>query len=272
MQRPATGAMHDRDTISWQLNSRWFVLIGGPRAAIMQVADPKVAAGVAQFSSYRTDPLGRLERTMDSMLKIGFGSPEQREQVLDELRTIHSAVRGRTSEGKAYSALDPQLMYWVLATLVDTVLVVEHRYLGRMRHADRVRYVEESRVVADAFGIPEKFVPDGYGAFRSYIAERVQEIVPDSDSIEITASLLKPGLPIVPDPVFAPLDWITIELLPSTMRHRLGLSNLNPAQLGVVRGAQTASRAILPVLPSQLSVNPFAVRALGRRQSVASAG
>ena len=83
MQRPASGAMHDRHTLSWQLNSRWFVLIGGARAAIMQVADPKVAAGVAQYSAYRTDPLGRLERTMDAMLTIGFGTPERREQVLD---------------------------------------------------------------------------------------------------------------------------------------------------------------------------------------------
>jgi len=163
-------------------------------------------------------------------------------------------------------------MYWVLATLVDTVMVVERRYLGRMRHADRVRYVEEARVVADAFGIPDKFIPDGYGAFRSYIAERVQQIVPDSDSVDITKSLLEPGLPIVPDPVFAPLDWITIELLPSTMRHRLGLSNLNPAQLAAVRGAQTASRLILPRLPSQLSVNPFAVRALGRGLAVPAVG
>lgn len=272
MQKPAVGAMHDRDSLSWQLNSRWFVLIGGARAAIMQVADPKVAAGVAQFSSYRTDPLGRLERTMDTMLKIGFGSPEQREAELDELRTIHSAVRGRTTDGKAYSALDPQLMYWVLATLVDTVMVVERRYLGRMRHADRVRYVEEARVVADAFGIPEKFVPDGYGAFRSYIAERICGIEPDSDSVDITRSLLKPGVPMVPDPVFAPLDWITIELLPATLRHRLGLGDLNPAQLAAVRGAQTASRAILPILPTRLSVNPFAVRALGHRSPAPSVG
>lgn len=271
MQTPASGAMHDRDSLSWQLNSRWFVLIGGARAAIMQVADPKVAAGVAQFSNYQTDPIGRLERTMDSMLTIGFGTPEQREAVLEDLRGIHSAVRGRTSGGKAYSALDPQLMYWVLATLVDTVLVVERRYLGRMRHADRVRYVEESRVVADAFGIPEKFVPDGYGAFRSYMAERVQEFMPDDDSRQITRSLLKPGLPIVPDPVFAPLDWITIELLPSTLRHRLGLSNLNPVQLTAVRSAQTFSRLLLPVLPAQLSVNPFAVRALAKRPQAATA-
>jgi uncharacterized protein (DUF2236 family) len=262
MRRPASGAMHDRHTLSWQLNSRWFVLIGGARAAIMQVADPRVAAGVAQFSSYRTDPLGRLERTMDAMLTIGFGMPARREQVLADLREVHGRVRGRTSDGAPYSALDPQLMYWVLATLVDTVMVVERRYVGRMRHADRERYVDESRALADAFGIPERFVPQDLAAFRAYMAERVAAIEPDDDSREVTRTLLQPGLPVVPDLAFAPLDWITTELLPATIRHRLGLSDLHPAQLAVVRSAQAMSRVTLPLLPPQLSVSPFAQRAL----------
>jgi len=262
MQRPASGAMHDRHTLSWQLNSRWFVLIGGARAAIMQVADPKVAAGVAQYSAYRTDPLGRLERTMDAMLTIGFGTPERREQVLTELREVHGRVRGRTSGGAPYSALDPQLMYWVLATLVDTVMVVERRYIGRMRRVDRERYVDESRAVAGAFGIPERFVPEDLAAFREYMAERVAAIEPDVDSIDIARSLLQPGLPVVPDLAFAPLDWITAELLPTTMRHRLGLSDLNTAQLTAVRSAQAMSRLTLPRLPQQLTVSPFAQRAL----------
>lgn len=262
MQRPASGAMHDRHTLSWQLNSRWFVLIGGARAAIMQVAEPKVAAGVAQYSSYRTDPLGRLERTMDAMLTIGFGSPARRDEVLAELREVHGRVRGRTGGGSPYSALDPQLMYWVLATLVDTVMVVERRYLGRMRHVDRERYVDESRALADAFGIPERFVPEDLSAFRDYMAERVAAIQPDDDSLDITRSLMSPGLPMVPDLAFVPLDWITTELLPGTMRHRLGLSDLNAAQLTAVRSAQVMSRVALPLLPSQLSVSPFAARAL----------
>ena len=262
MQQPASGAMHDRRTLSWRLNSRWFVLIGGARAAVMQVADPSVAAGVAQFSSYRTDPFGRLERTMDAMLTIGFGTPERREQVLEDLRGMHRAVRGRTRDGSPYSALDPELMYWVLATLVDTVMVVERRYLGRMRRVDRERYVDESRALADAFGIPERFVPEDLGAFRDYMAGRVAAIQPDDDSREITRTLLQPGLPVVPDLAFAPLDWITAELLPTTMRHRLGLADLSTPQLAAVRSAQVMSRATLPLLPPQLSVSPFAARAL----------
>jgi uncharacterized protein (DUF2236 family) len=257
--------MHGSETLSWRLNSRWFVLIGGARAAIMQVAEPKVAAGVAQYSSYRTDPLGRLERTMDAMLTIGFGTPQRREQVLDELREVHGRVRGRTQGGSPYSALDPQLMYWVLATLVDTVMVVERRYVGRMRRIDRERYVDESRAVADAFGIPGRFVPEDLAGFRAYMDERVHAIVPDTDSLDITRSLMAPGLAMVPDLAFVPLDWITTELLPTTMRHRLGLSDLNTAQLAAVRSAQAMSRVALPLLPPQLSVSPFAARALASR-------
>jgi uncharacterized protein (DUF2236 family) len=254
--------MHDHRTLSWRLNSRWFVLIGGARAAIMQVAEPKVAAGVAQYSSYRTDPFGRLERTMDAMLTIGFGSPERREQVLEQLRGMHRAVRGRTRDGSPYSALDPELMYWVLATLIDTVMVVERRYVGRMRHADRERYVQESRAIAAAFGVPDRLVPQDLAAFRSYMSERVGAIQPDEDSVEITRSLLAPGLPVVPDLAFVPLDWITTELLPTTMRHRLGMTDLNAVQLAAVRSAQVMSRVTLPLLPPQLSVSPFAARAL----------
>jgi uncharacterized protein (DUF2236 family) len=257
--------MHDRRTWSWRLNSRWFVLLGGARAAIMQVAEPKVAAGVAQFSSYRTDPLGRLERTMDAMLTIGFGTPERREQVLAELEQMHRRVRGRTSGGSPFSALDPQLMYWVLATLVDTVMVVERRYLGRMRQVDRERYYDESRSIAEAFGIPDRFVPDDLAQFRSYMAERVAAIEPDDDSVDITRSLLQPGLPMVPDLAFVPLDWVTVELLPTTLRRRLGLSDLGVAQLAAVRSAQLLSRATLPLLPPQLTISPFAGRALASR-------
>ncbi|MEZ5237595.1 MAG: oxygenase MpaB family protein [Microthrixaceae bacterium] len=91
--------MHGPESLSWRFNSQSFVLLGGPRAAILQVCDPGVAAGVAEFSSYRTDPLGRLERTLESMLAIGFGTPERRQQVLDRLERIHGSVSGQLGDG-----------------------------------------------------------------------------------------------------------------------------------------------------------------------------
>ncbi|MBS1838053.1 MAG: DUF2236 domain-containing protein, partial [Actinobacteria bacterium] len=142
---PAPGALYSRDTVSWDVNRRWFPLIGGPRAAILQVCDPRVAAGVADHSAFRTNPIGRLDHTLDAMLTISFASPERRDAMLRQLRGIHARVRGTTADGERYRANDPELQYWVLATLIDTTFEVERRYVGEMRRADRERFFDESR-------------------------------------------------------------------------------------------------------------------------------
>ena len=94
------------------------------------------------------------------------------------------------------------------------------------------------------------------------MAGRVAAIGRTTTSLDISRTLLQPGLPVVPDLAFVPLDWITTELLPTTMRHRLGLADLSTAQLAAVRSAQVMSRVTLPLLPPQLSVSPFVARAL----------
>ena len=262
MVRPAAGALHGRDTWSWELNSRWFPLIGGPRAAILQVCDPKVAAGGAAFSTYRTHPLARLERTLDAMLAIGFGSPERREATLEGLARGHASVRGTTADGEEYRADDPELQYWVLATLVDTVLEVERRYVGRLRERDRAAYFDESKLLARAFGIPDRLVPRDLTSFRGYVADRFATLEPSAESIDITRRLMRPGLRFPPDQTFVPLNWATTELLPTRLRHRLGLADLNAAELAALRAARTVSRGTLPHLHRALSVNPLSARAV----------
>ncbi len=64
--------------------------------------------------------------------------------------------------------MDHDRQFWVLATLTDTVIEVDRRYLGQMRSRDREAYYEESKRLANAFGIPEALVPD-YGSFRELL-------------------------------------------------------------------------------------------------------
>ena len=40
-------------SLTWRVNGEAVLLLGGGRALILQVAHPKVAAGVAEFSDYR---------------------------------------------------------------------------------------------------------------------------------------------------------------------------------------------------------------------------
>jgi uncharacterized protein (DUF2236 family) len=201
------------------------------------------------------------------MLAIGFGSPQRSRAVLDDLAAVHRQVRGRTADGRPYTAMDPELQQWVLSTLVDTVLVVERRYLGRLTERDRERYYDETRAMSEAFGIPERLVPEDLRAFRDYMGDTVAALAPDDASRDIARSLLQPGLRWVPDVAFLPLDWVTLELLPTRMRRQLGLADLTPAQLAAVRGVQVASQRTLPHLPQALAANPLNRRAIaGRRR------
>jgi uncharacterized protein (DUF2236 family) len=57
-------------------------------------------------------------------------------------------VAGRRGDGAAYRALDPDLLLWVHATLVDTALVVYRRFFRPLSLADEARYYAEMKRLA----------------------------------------------------------------------------------------------------------------------------
>ena len=99
-------------------------------ALLMQAAHPSVAAGVAEHSTYATDPFGRLLRTLTSSFDVVFGTRTEAEATIRRVNAIHRAVRGTRPDGKPYSALEPDALLWVHATLVDTALRMYHRFVA----------------------------------------------------------------------------------------------------------------------------------------------
>ena len=162
--------MFDEHSLSWRVVSRWPVLAGGPAALLLQVAHPSVAAGVSQHSGYAADPFGRLERTLNAMLSIAFGSPAHRDAVLVELGAIHRRVTGVRDDGEPYRALDPSLQLWVWATLVHVAIEIERRYAHELTLDERRRYYLESTEIARSFRLPEALIPADLDAFDAYVA------------------------------------------------------------------------------------------------------
>jgi uncharacterized protein (DUF2236 family) len=65
------------------------------------------------------------------MSTIGFGSKRDADRVTARVRAVHRRVRGRLRHrvgpypaGTPYRAHDPELLMWMLSTLVDSALVV----------------------------------------------------------------------------------------------------------------------------------------------------
>lgn len=165
----------DRDTVSWRINGDPAPYLGASTALLLQVAHPLVAAGVAQHSAYESDPWSRLYRTLDTVLKLTFGSPDEVARMRRRLASRHAPVRGVSRDGVAYDARDPDLGRWVWATLVHTALLCHERVYGPLTPADRERYYQETKLFAEASGVPPQRCPATWDDFLAYYDRVIEE-------------------------------------------------------------------------------------------------
>jgi uncharacterized protein (DUF2236 family) len=237
-------------SLTWRVNGEAVLLLGGGRALLLQVAHPGVAAGVAEFSDYRKDPWRRLYRTLDTTLTIVFGEDGASEAASARLRSVHERVAGTDDRGEPYRALDPELLLWVHATLIETSLAMYTRYIGRLTADELERYYGEMKVLGEAYSIPRETMPADYEAFRDYWDSmldgglRVTETTRD-----VTDAVLRPDLTPLAWPAVELLRMVTVGTLPAGLRSELGV-NWGPARERALAGSQLAVRRLMPLLPS----------------------
>lgn len=212
-------------TVTWRVNLEPGLMLGGGRALLLQVAHPLVAAGVAQHSDYQSDPWARLARTLDVMFKMAFADPAVSRRQSETLDATHRRVTGTSSDGVAYRALDPALLVWVWATLVDSALVVYERCYGRLGTVDRERFYQEQKLIAYGCGVPEGACPERLADFESYFAGVVEtELRVTPEARAVSDAISRPPLRRPLGPLAAgPLNLVTAGLLPPSVRHDYGL-------------------------------------------------
>ena len=119
--------LFDEDSEMVRINRERCGLIYGPAAAILQIAHPRIAQGVYDHSNFQSDALGRLQRTLRGTNRIAFGRVSEAKAMKAKLAAVHGTVRGEVSPGVTespanYSAFEPELLVWVLATLVHAAV------------------------------------------------------------------------------------------------------------------------------------------------------
>lgn len=256
---PAPDALFDRDSLSWATAGRWWSMFGGQRALLLQVADPRIAAGVADHSDWESHPFARLLRTMDVMLALSFGGTEVREAAVLDLAAAHAPVSGTQPDGSAYSATDADAGAWVFATLIDSMVVAERLFVGRFDDSDRERLWHEARRLAALMHV-DRSLPEGWAEFESYVADRVASLDPSDQSRAIAAAVIRPRVGLIPPRWWWAASAIGIDLLPPSVRESLELPALMPASVGWVLRTEERTRKLVRRLPERLSVNPLVYR------------
>jgi uncharacterized protein (DUF2236 family) len=253
------------DSEAWRLDREAMLLLGaGPRALLLQLAHPKVAAGVAEHSDFRADPWRRLDGTLRSYLRIIYGSTAAARGEIRRLNTLHRSIRG-----DHYDARDPDLSLWVHATLVDSTIVVNDAWAGPLSRDRAAQFYEETKPIARAFGVPDAALPADLDAFDGYLAAQMGPAGPvrvGPTARELAEAILHPPLPGVlartglHPRLYDWTLWPSIGLLPPSIREAYGF-DWGWRERAVDAWLVTAWRAWNNVLPPGFRQMPQALAA-----------
>lgn len=274
------------DSMTWRVYRERALILGGPRALMLQLAHPAVAKGVVDHSRFEDDALGRGQRTFDVVNAIAFGSVDEALKAARRMRRRHDSVAGRLDTGEAYDARDPALLMWVAATLIDSAIWSYDRLVAPLSESLREQLYAEQRRWFWAYGLDPDTTPRTYRDFRHYMVRMLRgptlsatpaaRAVMDALLAQEPSAFLSTVLAISPGILLRLLDrdparrlslrvlvtWAGA-LAPERLREGFGLSwGLEEKAIwaATVRGVRT----LVPTLPPVARYHPAYLEALRR--------
>jgi len=226
------------DSVTWLIHSDASTMIGGVESLLVQVLHPPTMSGVAQHSSYKEDPFGRLHRTANFIGTTTYGSAAEAERMVATIRKVHDRVTGTTPDGEPYEANDPHNLAWVHCTEVDGFLRGYQRYGAvTLTDDDADRYVAEMARVGEALGVID--APRSVAELNKRLELYVPELRYDSQARETVRWLMLPPNKLPAQGAYMIILAAAINLLPAWARRKLWF----PPRIPVVSDALVAPAA-----------------------------
>ncbi len=252
------------DSMFHRVHRELVVALAGPRALLMQATHPVAFAGFFAHTGALDEPYERLNRTAAVMNTIAFGSRKDADRVTRRVRSMHGKVRGVTREpagrfpaGTPYAADDPVLLLWILATLVDSALLVYGKYVRRLSRDERDAYWQDYKVVGNLFGLADSDMPETIEDFDAYMHDFLtgDDLFITDEARELAIQIvLNPRVPIAARPLLELANQTTVGLLPPRIRKGYGLRWDPLREVALHGGAEYVKRVLVPVLPDRLRV------------------
>jgi uncharacterized protein (DUF2236 family) len=242
------------DSVSWQVHREVTVLFGGARALLMQAAHPLVVAGANQTGMYERNPWKRLQRTLVLTYTVTFGSKAEADAAAAKINEVHKRINGIDPvTGKRYDALDPVLLLYVHACLVDSALLFEELTVGRLDDAGRQRFHEEQMLAAEMMLIPREMIPPTVPALRAWLAdfEDRGDLLVTEGARRVYELFLDPPADAEWRPVLRGVSRLAFGTLSPVVRELYGIP-MSRAKRAAMTATFTAIRAGRPLLPPKL--------------------
>jgi uncharacterized protein (DUF2236 family) len=263
MERPVPGG------ITWTIAGERMALLAWPRAILLQLAHPLVAAGIAQHSGFRAStfaPLVRLQATVGAMRQLVFGSDDEASAVIARIRAVHDRVHGALADGAGthaggarYSAHDPALLLWVHATLLDSHVRILEPLLRPFTADERDRYCREAGSFAVLLGAAAVDVPRTWQQLQDYMTAEMASgrVTVGADARVLSGDILRSSLGRMLWPLQRAGELVTIGSLPPAIRSSYGFG-WNDARERRRQRVLAALRAVRAATPDRVARWPEA--------------
>jgi uncharacterized protein (DUF2236 family) len=165
---------------------------------------------------------------------------------------MHARVEGATPAGRAYRALDVDLLDWVSATAGYGFLTAYDRFVAPVSAQDKRRFWAEGVEVAKLYGVQTH--PDTDDAFLAMMQRFAPAFEPHPINDEfLTIIQSARALPGAPGFLRRALARASVSILPPLVREKLGLSRafaLSPAESLMLKSlGALADRTPVPMGP-----------------------
>jgi len=234
-------------------------LMYGQRALCIGALAPLNYVGTSEHTSGRSMPFKRLVRTAKAFEAVMMGSRAEADAVLATVHSKHLRVTGALAEdagpypaGTPYDALDPQLMLWTIAVMMDSAERLYDLLVRTLRRDEREALWQDYVRFGELFGMPREVAPASYPEFRRFYEDLLA-----GDSLWLTAEARYMGrasafeipMPAGALPVKRLHDLIMLGSLPPRVR-RIYRLPWSPAHAIAFATATRSARAARRALPS----------------------
>lgn len=253
------------ESLSWRIfKNPVTVFIGGVAAVILELAEPRVRAGVWEHTRFRDDPLTRLRRTgLAAMISV-YGAESAAKAMIARVNAMHGGIEGVTEDGEPYQANAPELLDWVQATAAFGFAEAYGAYVRPLTRERRDALLAEGQAVARLYGATGS--PGSLGDLEA-LFERTRPRLKRSDvvfqflGIMRAAAILPAPIRLLQDPLIKAAvaivpDWarqtlmLESDWMPTTMERRLVRFVAGGAERLVIETSPAAQACLRLGLPA----------------------
>lgn len=173
------------DSLTWRYfgDNRHLLFLGG--GSVVQVAHPVVGKGVADHSVYKTDPYGRLRRSIDLLWPVVYNTPAGVIEYGRKLREQHRAIKGTGFDGKPYFALNPEPYLWVHISAYAVFLALGEFIEGReLTAAEKEQLFVEWLQLGRQMGVRDQDMPATLPEYWAYVDKAVAERTDHNETLD----------------------------------------------------------------------------------------